>query len=349
MSRSKRKLEHIKYALETRNPVSPSFEDIRFVHRSLPESDVNKVELRTNVGELTLSSPIIVNAMTGGGGRKTEELNGMLARTARRYGLPIAVGSQMSALKDPAQTPTFKAVRRENPDGLVFANLGCEASYDQAMLAVEMLEADALQLHANTVQELVMPEGDRSFSGWMSSIEKIARGISVPVIVKEVGFGMGRETAKALKNAGVSIIDIGGSGGTNFARVENKRRLQPLQAFEDWGIPTPVSIVEAGTVSGLGIIGSGGISTPLQAAKAISLGASAAGVAGHFLSILVEEGEAELNKTVEFFLEEFKLIMAALGTEDIKSLKNAPVVILGETREWLNERGVDTRKFSLRS
>ncbi len=348
MSRSKRKLEHIKYALETRNDGSASFEDIRFVHRSLPESDMDKIELQTNVGELTLSSPIIVNAMTGGGGNKTEDLNGMLARTARRHGLPIAVGSQMSALKDPDQIQTFTVVRRENPDGIVLANLGCEATYDQAMLAVEMLEADALQLHANTVQELVMPEGDRTFSGWMANIEKIVRDLPVPVIVKEVGFGMGLETVTALKNAGVTIVDVGGSGGTNFARVENRRRTEPVRAFEDWGIPTTVSVIEAGTVPGLCIVGSGGISTPLQAAKAISLGASAAGVAGHFLSVLLQEGEAGLNKAVKLFLEEFKLIMAALGTEDIQSLKHAPVVILGETRDWLNERGIDTRQFSLR-
>lgn len=164
---------------------------------------MSQIDTATKIGELFLSSPIFINAMTGGGGQTTLEINRALARAAETN-IPVAVGSQMSALKDPGERPSYEVVRKENQKGLVFANLGSEATVEQAQRAVDMIEADMLQIHLNVIQEIVMPEGDRGFSGRLRRIEEICGTVGVPVSVKEVGFGMSRETAAKLFEAGVS-------------------------------------------------------------------------------------------------------------------------------------------------
>ena len=165
MSRSKRKWDHIQYALSTGQERLTGLDDIMFVHQSLPEIGLENISLNTKIGELLLSSPIFINAMTGGGGEKTLKINRDLARVAKESGMAMAVGSQMSALKNVEEVETYRVVRMENPHGIVIGNLGSEASVDDALRAVEMLEADALQVHLNAIQELAMPEGDRDFSG----------------------------------------------------------------------------------------------------------------------------------------------------------------------------------------
>ncbi|HEY4549964.1 MAG TPA: type 2 isopentenyl-diphosphate Delta-isomerase, partial [Bacillus sp. (in: firmicutes)] len=173
MSRSKRKWDHIQYALSTGQERLTGLDDIMFVHQSLPEIGLENISLNTKIGELPLSSPIFINAMTGGGGEKTLKINRDLARVAKESGMAMAVGSQMSALKNVEEVETYRVVRMENPHGIVIGNLGSEASVDDALRAVEMLEADALQVHLNAIQELAMPEGDRDFSGALRRIEAI--------------------------------------------------------------------------------------------------------------------------------------------------------------------------------
>ncbi|UQD52573.1 type 2 isopentenyl-diphosphate Delta-isomerase [Bacillus methanolicus] len=347
MSRPKRKWDHIKYALKTGQMRLSGFDDIKFVHQSLPETSLEEIHLGTKIGELVLSSPIFINAMTGGGGERTYEINRKLAYAARTAGIAMAVGSQMSALKNKSERNTYEVVRKENPKGVIIANLGSEANVDQARYAIEMIGADAIQIHLNAVQELTMPEGDRDFKGALSRIEKIIASVNVPVIVKEVGFGVSMETASKLVSIGVRAIDVGGYGGTNFARIENERRHRLLSIFNDWGIPTAASIVEAKEYGlNASIIGSGGIQTSLDIAKAIALGADAVGMAGFLLRLLFEKGEDALVEQIHFILEELAFLMTALGTKTIKDLQNTPIVISGATHHWLSERGINTKKYS---
>lgn len=347
MTRAKRKWEHIKYALLETEKNSHGFSDVSFIHQSLPDISLKDVSLNHTVGELSLSSPIFINAMTGGGGSRTTDINGQLAIVAREVGLAMAVGSQMSAIKDSTEWNSYQIVRKENPLGIIFANLGSEATVEQAKMAVEMIEANALQIHLNVVQEITMPEGDRDFSGALSRIESIVKAINIPVIVKEVGFGMSRETVSKLKSIGVSVIDVGGFGGTNFASIENARRDDTLSFFNDWGIPTAISIVEAKSISpSLAIFATGGINNSLDIVKSIALGADAVGMAGFFLKQLLESGvEQTINKTRKLH-DEIKYMMLALGSHDVNALKTVPLIMSGYTHHWLNERGIDTKKYS---
>ncbi len=349
MTRSKRKWDHIQYALTTGQSRDTGFDDITFIHQSLPDSSIEQVSLKTMIGELSLSSPLFINAMTGGGGERTEEINRQLAIIASETRVAMAVGSQMSSIKNSSEISTYKIVRTENPKGLIFANLGSEASVDQALQAVDMLEANALQIHLNTIQELTMPEGDRDFTDALRRIEDIVKKIHVPVIVKEVGFGMSRETAKKLSQVGISIVDVGGFGGTNFAKIENERRNRLLSFFNSWGIPTVVSIAEVKcSFPDLTVLGSGGVQSSLDVVKALSLGASAVGLAGYILKVLLEEGIEQSMTEIEEIKQEIRYLMTALGSTTIKDLQKAPLVIEGKTHHWLNERGINTKIYSNR-
>ncbi|WP_042355254.1 type 2 isopentenyl-diphosphate Delta-isomerase [Bacillus rubiinfantis] len=351
MSRSERKWDHIRFALKNQEKTSSVFDEIKFIHQSLPNIGMSDVRLDHTVGELYLSSPIFINAMTGGGGEKTYRINKELAQTAKQTGVAMAVGSQMAAIKDKSQRFTFEVVRKENPSGIIVANLGSEATPDQAKEAVEMIEANALQIHLNVIQELTMPEGDRDFTGALQRIEAIVRSVKVPVIIKEVGFGMSRETVKLLSNIGAFAVDVGGFGGTNFAQIENERRKRALNFFTDWGIPTPVSIIEAASLMDhqLAIIGSGGFRSAIDIVKGMALGAEAVGLAGYFLQTLVRKGIDSLIEEIQTLLQEMTIIMTALGASCIADLKRIPLIISGETYHWLNERGIDTKLYSQRS
>jgi isopentenyl-diphosphate Delta-isomerase len=342
-------MDHIEYALSIGQARAHGFEDITFVHQSLPDLSTADIDLRTTLGELSLSSPIFINAMTGGGGEATLKINEALATVAKECGIAIAVGSQMAAIKDPTERPSFEIVRKVNPNGVIFANLGSEATVEDAKRAVDMIEANGLQIHLNVIQELIMPEGDRDFTNALKRIEQIVHSIEVPVIVKEVGFGMSRETVSQLANIGVEIVDVGGFGGTNFARIENERRLRMLTYFNDWGLTTVASIVEVTqAVPLISVIGSGGLQSALDVAKSLALGASAAGFAGYFLKILVEEGIEALIKEINELHGDLVFIMTALGANTVEKLQNVPLVIRGETHHWLTERGFDTRLYSCR-
>lgn len=349
LSRAKRKLDHIEHALSTGQNRSTGLDDLRFVHQSFPNISVDDVSLSTKIGELSMSSPIFINAMTGGGGSATKQINEQLAQIANEFHIPMAVGSQMAAIKDKSEQQTYKVVRQHHPKGVIFANVGSEATADQAKFCVDLLEADALQIHMNVIQELVMPEGDRDFTGALDRIEKIVKHLEVPVIVKEVGFGMSREAANCLLQVGVSIVDVGGFGGTNFSLIENARRESPLTSFNNWGIPTAVSIAEVRSIANPPfVLASGGIQNAHDIAKTIALGADAAGMAGNVLRWLQEDG---LDQTVAYMknmLTELAFIMTALGVRDMEELKSSALLISGETKEWLHERRIDTTFYANR-
>ncbi|WP_226567911.1 type 2 isopentenyl-diphosphate Delta-isomerase [Bacillus stratosphericus] len=350
MMRSERKKQHIEHALSTGQHAATGLEDVSFVHVGLPDLATAQIDTLTTIGGLTFGSPIFINAMTGGGGESTYEINRSLSIAAKETNIPVAVGSQMAALKDREERRTYEIVRKVNPGGLVFANLGSEATLQQAREAVNMLEANMLQIHLNAIQEMVMPEGDRDFRGAIERIEAIAESIDVPVVVKEVGFGMSKETAKKLFHAGVTAVDVGGFGGTNFSKIENLRRQKALRYFDHWGIPTAASLAEVHTAfQDQTVLASGGIQDALDVTKSIALGASAAGLAGFFLKSLTRGGESSLITDILDLQEDVKMMMTVLGARTIQELRQTPIVISGETSHWLKERGVDTMYYSLRS
>ncbi|MBM7661229.1 isopentenyl-diphosphate delta-isomerase [Bacillus mesophilus] len=347
MSRAQRKIDHIKHAVEVGQVRAHGFEDVQFVHQSLPDLSVDDIEYDCMLGELSLSSPILINAMTGGGGEQTLKINQGLAIVAKECNVALAVGSQMSAIRDKSEQSTYKIVRAENPKGIIFANLGSEATVDQALQAIEMLDANALQIHLNVVQELVMPEGDRDFTNALKRIEKIVKGVTVPIIVKEVGYGMSHETAKTLKEIGVNIVDIGGYGGTNFSKIENMRRNRTVDFFNEWGIPTVSSLIEVASHSpAQTIIASGGIMSGLDIVKSMRLGASCVGMAGYLLKFLLENGTESVIEEIRNLHDDIRFIMTALGKKNFSLLKEAPLVIKGPTYHWLQERGINTQIYS---
>lgn len=317
------------------------FDNIRFIHHSLPEMAVDEADISTSFATFTVKQPFFINAMTGGSDR-TKSINEKLAIVARETGLPMASGSLSAALKDPTLIDSFKIIRKVNPNGLVFANVGAGHTADNAKKAIDIMEADALQIHLNAVQEIVMPEGDRDFSDWLRNIESIVKSVAVPVIVKEVGFGMSRETIRKLKDVGVKTIDISGSGGTNFAKIENYRRgSNRFYYLEGYGQSTVISLLEAQEfMKDTEIIASGGIRNPLDIAKTLALGARAAGIAGMFLNMVLNDGVERTIETINSWKMEIASIMTLLGKRKVSELVTADFVILGEVREWCIARGI---------
>jgi isopentenyl-diphosphate delta-isomerase len=216
----RRKDEHVRYAVDQQHQGFPNndFDSITFVHHALAGIDSAEVRLGTEFAGTSWQTPLYINAMTGGS-ESTGRINHQLAVAARETGLAIASGSMSAYLRDESVADSYRVLRQENPVGFVIANVNANATVDQARRAVDLLEADALQIHLNAMQEIVMPEGDRDFSHWPRQIERISASAPVPVIVKEVGFGLSHKTVELLRNLGVTVADVGGRGGTNFARI----------------------------------------------------------------------------------------------------------------------------------
>lgn len=337
-----RKDQHIHYAeMQYTTPRSNGLDGIRFVHQSLPELAVSDISISTQIGSLPLKSPFFINAMTGGS-EKAKIINENLAYVAKQTGLAMAVGSISIALSNADLKESFQIVRKTNPNGIIFANLGAHHSVDNAKRAVELIEADALQLHLNTPQELVMPEGDRDFTNWLKNIEDINHALDVPVIIKEVGFGMSKETIQQLTNIGINIIDVAGKGGTNFIDIENERRDKKEYAYlSDWGQTTAESLLEATPfLSNTSIIASGGIKTPLDMLKCFGLGASAVGLSGEFLHLILTKGTDETISQINAYKEELTHLMTLLGANSIQSIKDKPFVLDSHLVNWCQQRHI---------
>ena len=339
----RRKDEHILTSLKLRqNQDLADFSDIHLVHNCLPERNLNEVTLETGFLGMKLGSPLFFNALTGGT-PLSKRVNAALAGAARECGLPMALGSQMAALDNPHVEDTFRVVRERNPGGLIWANLGSYATPELARRALEMVGAAALQIHLNVPQELAMKEGDCRFRGTLRRIEKIAAAVQCPVIVKEVGFGIAREQARLLIEAGAAAIDVGGRGGTNFLAIENRRtrsgrRLSP--ELLSWGLPTAVSLLEVldGASGRAAVIASGGMFSSLNVAKSLAMGAQAVGIAGYPLYLLLKRGRRALVRAIKRLERELRLIMLMTGSASLEELRRAPLVITGPTGEWMRER-----------
>ena len=346
-----KKDDHLNLAekFHVRSGVS-DFDNLRFVYHSFPEMGVDEANIRTGFANLTMDNPFFINAMTGGSD-KTKSVNEKLATVARGTNIAMASGSLSVAIKDPSLVDSFEVIRKLNPDGLIFANLGAEHSLETAKRAIDILKADALQIHVNVLQELIMPEGDRDFSNWLKSIEKMVKDIQVPLIVKEVGFGMSRETIKQLKDIGVKTIDISGYGGTNFAKIENYRRdSNKYDYLEDFGQSTVVSLLEAQAfINNTDIIASGGIRNPLDMVKALSLGAKSVGISGLILDMVLNQGVERTIVEINNWKREIALIMTLLGKKTVEELKDTDLLIINDVKEWCLSRGIPYKEFANRS
>lgn len=341
-----RKNQHIHFAeMQYSDTTHNGLEGVRIVHHSLSEMTTSDVSLQTTLDSLTLDYPFFINAMTGGS-EKAHVINKNLAQVANRTGLAMAVGSVSIALSDKQTEESFKVVRKENPNGLIFSNLGAHHSLDNAKRAVDLLEADALQLHLNTPQELVMPEGDRDFTHWLKNIETIVSHLDVPVIVKEVGFGMSKETIQQLTSVGVSIIDVSGRGGTNFIHIENERREnKEYDYLLNWGQTTAESLLEARHVSqDTSIIASGGIRTPLDMLRSFILGAKAVGLSGEFLHMMLTSGNDATVERVTQWKDELRHLMTLVGAHALSDLPSTNIVLNQELRHWCNERQLNKKR-----
>lgn len=346
-----RKDDHVRHAVEHRRAQSGGndFDDIGFVHHALAGIDTADVTLGVEFAGKHWDTPLYVNAMTGGS-VGTGEINRQLAIAARETGVPIASGSMSAFFRDPAAAPTYRVLRQENPHGFVMANVNANATPDQARSAIDLLEADALQIHLNAVQEVVMPEGDRAFADWPRRIEAIVAAVPVPVIVKEVGFGLSRQTVTWLRDAGVAVADVGGRGGTNFARIENDRRAAADFAFiEGWGQSTPSCLLDCAGLTGIDLAASGGIRSPLDIARALALGASATGVAGVFLETLVSHDTETLVRQIRTWTDQLRNILTVLGAHTPADLIGTDVLVSGEVASFCRLRGIDVASLAHRS
>jgi isopentenyl-diphosphate delta-isomerase len=335
---SARKAEHIRINLEedvSAKGVSNGFEQYRFVHQALPEVDLERVDLGIRIFDHDLSAPLLVSCMTGGV-PQAGAINRALAIVAQQLGLAIGVGSGRVLLERPDVLPTFD-VRRHAPDALIFANIGAVQlnrgiGIDECRRLVDMIRADALVLHLNALQEALQPEGDTEFGGLLLRITHLCRHIDVPVIVKEVGWGIASDTVLSLLQAGISAIDVAGAGGTSWSEVEKHRmdsaiRRRVAASFADWGVPTAEAVREARRVAPDALIfASGGIRSGMDAAKALALGANLVGVAGPFLRAAAQ-GEDAAFDLAEEFIEVLRTVMFCIGAPTIELLRHSPRLV----------------------
>ena len=333
----KRKADHIRINLEEDvafKKLTNGLEAYHFTHQALPELDLAAIDTTIEVLGKMLRTPLLISSMTGGTA-KAREINRTLAAGAQATGMAMGLGSMRAAIEDPALESTYQ-VRDVAPDILLFANLGAvQLNYSyglsQCRRAVDMIEADALILHLNPLQEAVQPEGDGNFAGLLNKIEAVCRHLPVPVIAKEVGWGFSREAARQLANAGVAAIDVAGAGGTSWSQVEmyrapTARHARIAGAFIDWGIPTADSIRYCREAApDLPVFASGGISDGIEAAKCIALGASLVGLAGEFLRAADRDGVEGVVELSDTLSQELRVAMFCAAAGDLHALALTPL------------------------
>jgi isopentenyl-diphosphate Delta-isomerase len=327
-----RKADHIKINLENdvQSGLTTGLENYQFIHQAIPEIDLESVDTGVDIFGKTLKSPILISSMTGGT-TDAEKINQTLAQAAQETGIAMGLGSQRAMMEHPELARTFQ-VRKFAPDVLLFANLGAiQLNYgytvDECRKAVDMVEADALILHFNPLQEALQPEGDTNFAGLLAKIEEVCGLIGVPVIAKEVGWGFSAQAAKQLANVGISAIDVAGAGGTSWSQVEMYRTKDPVLArvagaFRDWGIPTADSIQDVKNgVPDMLVFASGGLRNGIEIAKCITLGANLGGMAGPFLQAATRSYE-ETVTAIRGVAREIKVCMFSSGARNISELKS---------------------------
>jgi isopentenyl-diphosphate delta-isomerase len=349
-----RKIEHLMVcAAEDVESGKTGLEDVRFIHNAVPEIAKSKIDVTAEFLGRRFTAPIFIAGMTGGH-REATAVNAALSEAAEQLGIGIGVGSQRAAIERPEQIESFSIVRERAPTAFVVANIGAtqikEYDLDIIERIIEMVDADALAIHLNFLQEAVQPEGNTNAEGCLDAIKSLSESLRVPIIAKETGAGISREAATLLKEAGASAIDVGGAGGTSWAKVETYRaQKDPLlerlgELYSNWGIPTAISILESLT---LPVIGTGGIRHGLHVAKAIALGASLCGIGLPLLKLAIK-GPEDVISEITAITEELKVAMLLTGCRTLADLKRCPLLITGETKEILQQRGFDLTELQTR-
>jgi isopentenyl-diphosphate delta-isomerase len=331
-----RKRDHIHINLQedVTHQLSTGLEQYRFTHQALPELDLAQVDPSVSFLDRTMKVPLLISSMTGGTSEATE-INRRLATVAQASAIAMGLGSLRAALENPELADSYR-VRECAPDILLLANLGAvQLNYGfdatHCLRAVEMVQADGLILHLNPLQEALQPDGDTRWSGLLSKIEAVCHAVPVPVIAKEVGWGISAETARQLADAGVAAIDVAGAGGTSWSQVEMHRAAKEIDrrvaaSFRAWGIPTVESLLAVRqAVPDLPIIASGGLRSGLDVAKVVALGASLAGIAGPFLKAAATSA-AVVADLVEELTRTLRIAMFSVGAENVAALQSTPPV-----------------------
>ncbi|MFL5691119.1 MAG: type 2 isopentenyl-diphosphate Delta-isomerase, partial [Ktedonobacteraceae bacterium] len=333
-----------------------NWNDIQFVHQALPEVDLDEIDTSVTFLGHVLRYPIFMSSLTGGH-PDVISINRNLARAAEQYGLALGVGSQRAAIVNPDVASSYAVTRENAPNAFLIANIGAPQlipqarhpafTLAQAQQAIDMIGANALAVHMNSLQEAAQPEGDRRSVGEAAALKNLTSQVSVPVIAKETGAGVCREQALLLRSCGVSAIDVGGAGGSSMSAMEAARSkargddktLNIGMLYRDWGIATPICVVEA-NVARLPLISTGGVRNGLDIARALALGATLVGMGFPFLKAasVSYERVCELLETV---IAELKVAMQLSGVCGVRAMQETDVVITGETRNWLSLRGFD--------
>lgn len=320
--RSQRKEEHLKLAQMFFNKEKyNSFDQLHLLRPALPETKVDLSILSTNMFNKKVSAPFFINAMTGGS-EKSKIINQALGRVAKKEKIALALGSTSILAKEKDQLDSFYIAREEDPDGILIANVNPETPINAIKSIIHELNADALQIHLNTVQEIAMPEGDRNFF-WLNNIKEIREQIDIPIIIKEVGFGLDQKTIHVLKNEGITYFDVAGSGGTNFAQIENARNKYDVSYLEDIGLPTVVSALMA-KQENVNFIVSGGVRNPLDALKGLALGGKYVGISNVFLQEYNQNGDDGLNQLIVNWKNQLAALIAIYGKQNLTSLEQIP-------------------------
>jgi isopentenyl-diphosphate Delta-isomerase len=353
-----RKIEHVGIALgqDISAQQRANWNDIQFVHQALPEIDLDEIDTSVTFLGHTLRYPIFMSSLTGGHPDVTS-INRNLARAAERYGLALGVGSQRAAIVNPEVASSYAVTRQSAPHAFLIANIGAPQLITQArhpaftlqqvQQAIDMIGANALAVHMNSLQEAAQPEGDRRSAGEAAALKTLTGQLNVPVISKETGAGVCREQALLLRSCGVAAIDVGGAGGSSMSAMEaarsesrgDGRTMNIGLLYRDWGIATPICVVEAG-VAGLPLISTGGVRNGLDVARALALGATLAGMGFPFLKAASESYE-KVCELLETVVEELKVAMQLSGAKSIADMQQIDIVVTGETRNWLTLRGFE--------
>lgn len=356
MSIIERKKEHVKISLEKNinfKNKTTWLEYVHLIHIALPEISLEEISLKRNFLGREFHLPFIIEPLTGGF-PEAEIINASLAEAAEKLNIPMGVGSMRAAIEEPQFQKSFKIVREKAPNAFIIANIGIrqiiEKGIEYLKKTIEMINADALYIHLNPLQEIIQPEGEKNFKGSLEKIIECCKSIDKPIIIKEVGCGISMEVAKILKKTGIAAIDIAGAGGTSWAAIEyyrakeagDKYKTIMGETFWDWGLPTAASLIEVKSVSNIEIIASGGIRNGLDAAKCLGLGATMVGFAQPLLWPATRGYEYVLEK-IKLYAEELKLALFLTNSKNINDIKDK-IVITGPLKEWVNSRRI---KFSV--
>ncbi len=336
--RKQRKNEHIENYLKTEYKGNTLLSDVYIEHDSLPNLALDEIDTKLTFLGKNIDFPLMINAMTGGT-ELSAAINEDLASLAKEFQLPMAVGSQRIALDDEEVFGSFSIVRDILPKGhVVVGNIDAAVNADCLQRASDMLDCDAMQLHMNTVQELVMEEGDRDFRGVIDNIAHLARSYEKPLILKEVGFGVSAQVANQVAEAGITHMDISGSGGTNFIEIEDLRNFEKdYTDLYTWGIPTAKSIIDCRRAQpDMFLIASGGVKTSLDVVKSLVIGADMVAISGELLNYLIRGGYDSAEAYLDQLISKTRMIMLMLGAKDLEALKAVPYKVTGRLKELLS-------------